>query len=288
MAGTHMKLASFSIEGGNSYGVVVGDGIVDMGKRLGARLATLRSAIAENTINDIARFAADQKSDMALSTVTLLPPIPNPGKIICIGLNYKAHAAEAGAKIPTFPSVFIRLTNTLVAHRSPMIKSKLSGDFDFEGELALVIGRGGRHIAKSAALDHVFGYSCFNDGSIRDYQFKHSLAVGKNFLSTGGFGPWIVTHDEIPDPSALTLTTRVNGREVQRSGTNDLIFDVPSIISYVSAFTPLEPGDVIATGTPSGVGFARKPPLWLQAGDVVEVEISNIGVLRNPIAAEVA
>jgi 2-keto-4-pentenoate hydratase/2-oxohepta-3-ene-1,7-dioic acid hydratase in catechol pathway len=265
--------------------VVVGEGIVDAGKRMAGRFATLRDAIAGGAAGEIATLAGE-KPDVKLADVTLLPPIPNPDKIVCIGLNYKEHAAEAGAAIPEFPALFVRLTNTLVGHGSPMILPKLSGDFDYECELMIVMATGGRHIAKERALDHVFGYSCFNDGSIRDFQFKHSLATGKNFPATGGFGPWIVTKDEIPDPAALTISTRINGKEVQRSGVDDLIFDVPSIISYVSGFTPLVPGDVIATGTPSGVGFARKPPLWLKAGDTVEVEISKIGVLRNPVVAE--
>ncbi len=280
-----MKLVSFTSGAKNSYGIVVGDGIVDVGRRFGARFPTLRDAVTAGAVDEIASYA-NNTPDLPLPSVKLLPPIPNPDKIVCIGLNYREHAAEAGAEIPKFPALFIRLTNTLVGHESPMIRPKLSGDFDYEAELMIVIVRGGRHIAKDAALDHVLGYSCFNDGSIRDIQFKHSLAAGKNFPATGGFGPWITTKDEIPDPSALTLCARVNGKEVQRSGTDDLIFDVPSIISYVSGFTPLEPGDVIATGTPSGVGFARKPPLWLKAGDTVEIEISKIGILRNPIVAE--
>jgi 2-keto-4-pentenoate hydratase/2-oxohepta-3-ene-1,7-dioic acid hydratase in catechol pathway len=280
-----MKLASFSSGGKNSYGVVVGDGIVDAGKRIGSRFATLRDAIAGGATAELAKLAGE-KADVKLADVTLLPPIPNPDKIVCIGLNYKEHAAEAGAAIPQFPQLFVRLTNTLVGHGSPMILPKLSGDFDYECELMIVMAKGGRHIPKEKAFDHVFGYSCFNDGSIRDFQFKHSLASGKNFPATGGFGPWIVTKDEIPDPAALTVSTRINGTQVQHSSVDDLIFDVPSIIAYVSGFTPLEPGDVLATGTPSGVGFARKPPLWLKAGDTVEIEISKIGVLRNPVVAE--
>src|SRR5207302_9208048 len=211
---------------------------------------------------------------------------PRPDKIVCIGLHYRAHAAEAGLKVPEHPSLFLRLANTLVPHGGEMIRPKASADMDYEGELAVVIGRGGRHIAAADALAHVAGYSCFNDGSLRDFQFKHSVAVGKNFIATGGFGPWLVTGDEIPDPAALTLTTRLNGVEVQRGTTADMIFDVPTIIAYVSGFTRLEPGDVISTGTPPGVGLARKPPLWLKPGDVVEVEISKIGVLRNAIVAE--
>jgi 2-keto-4-pentenoate hydratase/2-oxohepta-3-ene-1,7-dioic acid hydratase in catechol pathway len=282
-----MKLACFSSRNKSSYGVVVGGGIVDAGRRLGDRFPTLRSAIAGGALDEIAKLA-NEPADLPLASVKLLPPIPDPDKIVCIGLNYREHAAEAGAKIPQFPSLFLRLTNTLVASGSPLVHPRLSGDFDFEGELAIVIGKAGRHIAKADALGHVLGYSCFNDGSIRDFQFKHATATGKNFVSTGGFGPWIATSDEILDPATLTLTTRLNGAQVQHSGVNDLIFDVRSIIAYVSGFTPLLPGDVIATGTPSGVGFARKPPLWLKAGDVVEVEISKIGVLRNPVVAETA
>ena len=280
-----MKLASFTVSDRASYGIVVGDGIVDVGARLGARYSTLRAALAGGALGDIARDAA-AKPDLALSAVRLLPPIPAPDKIVCIGLNYRAHAAEAGLKVPDHPSLFLRLVNTLVPHGGALVRPSVSSDMDYEGELAVVIGRGGRHIAPSQALDHVAGYACFNDGSLRDYQRQHSVAVGKNFSATGGFGPWLVTADEIPDPSQLTLTTRLNGAEVQRGDTADMIFSVNEIISYVSAFTRLEPGDVISTGTPPGVGMARKPPLWLKPGDTVEVEISKIGVLRNSIVAE--
>jgi 2-keto-4-pentenoate hydratase/2-oxohepta-3-ene-1,7-dioic acid hydratase in catechol pathway len=278
-----MHIASFTSGGKPSFGVISNDRVVDLATRTGA--ATLCDAIAGGKLIAAAK-ASQGEPGQPLSAVTLLPPIPNPGKIVCIGLNYRDHAAEAGLKLPEHPSVFVRLTNTLTAHGAPMVRPKLSSDFDYEGELAVVIGKAGRHIPKSAALDHVFGYACFNDGSLRDYQFKHSLVVGKNFISTGGFGPWIATADNIPDPSKLTLTTRVNGAQVQHKGLDDMIFDVPAIIAYVSSWTKLEPGDVIATGTPEGVGFARKPPLWLKPGDTVEVEISGIGVLRNPIIAE--
>jgi 2-keto-4-pentenoate hydratase/2-oxohepta-3-ene-1,7-dioic acid hydratase in catechol pathway len=280
-----MKLASFTVSGRASYGIVVGDGLVDVGARLGTRYPTLRAALAGDALGEIAR-SADAKPDLAVSAVRLEPPIPAPDKIVCIGLNYRAHAAEAGLKVPDNPSLFLRLTNTLVPHGGALVRPSASSDMDYEGELAVVIGRGGRHIAANRALDHVAGYACFNDGSLRDYQRQHSVAVGKNFLATGGFGPWLVTRDEVPDPSQLTLTTRLNGAEVQRGDTADMIFSVPQIISYVSAFTPLEPGDVISTGTPPGVGMARKPPLWLKPGDVVEVEISKIGVLSNSVVAE--
>lgn len=278
-----MKLASFRVGERSSYGVVAGDAIIDLGRRFGARHPTLRSAIAAGAIG---RDAAQGVPDLRLVDVTLLPPVTDPEKIVCIGLNYRAHAAEGGFKLPEFPSLFGRFTNTLAASGQALIRPNASEQFDYEGELAIVIGRGGRHIKAADALGHVFGYTCFNDGSVRDFQFKHSLTAGKNHPATGGLGPWIVSADEIPDPSKLTLVTRVNGREVQRKGTDDMIFDVPAVIAYVSGWTELAPGDVITTGTPEGVGFARKPPLWLKPGDSVEVEISSIGVLVNPVVAE--
>jgi 2-keto-4-pentenoate hydratase/2-oxohepta-3-ene-1,7-dioic acid hydratase in catechol pathway len=281
-----VKLVSYSAAGRQSYGVLVGEGIVDLGGRLGPRYPTLRSAIAGGVVLEAARQAENAASNASLSQVTLLPPIPEPDKIICAGRNYRAHAAEAGGAPPENPQVFLRLVNTLVGHGGAMVCPKISGDFDYEGELALVIGQGGRHIQADDALSHIFGYSCFNDGSIRDIQFKHSISAGKNFHATGGFGPWLVTAEEIPDPRRLSLSTRLNGREVQHTGIDDLIFDIPTLIAYCSGWTPLLPGDVIATGTPEGVGFARKPPLWMKPGDVVEVEISRIGVLRNPVVAE--
>jgi 2-keto-4-pentenoate hydratase/2-oxohepta-3-ene-1,7-dioic acid hydratase in catechol pathway len=281
-----MKLVSFAASGRSSYGAVVGDGIVDLGRRLGDRYPTLRAAIAGEALAGLAGEAAAAKPDLTLAQATLLPPITDPDKIICAGRNYRAHAAEAGGPPPENPQVFLRLVNTLVAHGQPMVCPKISGDFDYEGELALIIGKPGRHIAKAIALSHVFGYTLFNDGSIRDIQFKHSIAAGKNFHATGGFGPWIVTADEIPDPARLHMATRLNGREVQHTGIDDLIFDIPTLISYCSQWTPLTAGDVISTGTPEGVGFARKPPLWMKPGDVVEVEIAEIGLLRNPIVAE--
>jgi 2-keto-4-pentenoate hydratase/2-oxohepta-3-ene-1,7-dioic acid hydratase in catechol pathway len=278
-----MKLASYSADGHASYGVVDGAGIIDLGRRFGPQYPTLRSAIAAGLIVADTTIGAP---DLRLADVRLQTPITDPEKIVCVGLNYRAHASEGGFKVPEFPSTFGRFANTLVATGDPLVRPDHSGDFDFEGELAIVIGRGGRHIKAADALNHVFGYTCFNDGSVRDYQFKHSLTAGKNHPSTGGLGPWITTADEIPDPSKLTLVTRLNGAEVQRKGTDDMIFDVPAIIEYISRWTALAPGDVVATGTPEGVGFARKPPLWLKPGDTVEVEISSIGVLVNPVVAE--
>jgi 2-keto-4-pentenoate hydratase/2-oxohepta-3-ene-1,7-dioic acid hydratase in catechol pathway len=279
-----MKLASFAVNGRASFGLIESDAIIDLGASMG--IATLRNAIASGKLGAAAHAARGRRPDFGLGEVTLLPPIPDPDKVICIGLNYRAHAAEAGLKLPEHPSVFVRLASTLVPHGKPLVCPRLSSDFDYEGELAVIIGKAGRHIGRHEALNHVFGYACFNDGSLRDFQFKHSLTVGKNFAATGGFGPWITSADIIPDPSRLALTTRVNGMEVQHKGIDDMIFDVPAIIAYVSGWTALVPGDVIATGTPEGVGFARKPPLWLKPGDTVEIEISDIGVLRNPVVAE--
>lgn len=281
-----MKLVSYTIERKASYGALEGDGVADLGAVLGERHPTLREAIAASAFATGARRLLAGAPRIALDRVKLLPPIPNPDKIVCIGLNYRAHAAEAGLKVPEFPALFLRLTNTLVPHMGSLVLPKASAEFDFEGELAFVIGKGGRHIRKERALEHIFGYACFNDASVRDIQFKHSLTAGKNFLATGGFGPCLVTADEMPDPAALTLTTRLNGEQVQHGTVDDLIFDVPSIVEYVSGFTELVPGDVISTGTPHGVGLGRKPPLWMEAGDVIEVEISGVGVLRNDVVAE--
>ena len=277
-----MRFCSFRVDGRESYGVVTDAGVIDLGRRPGAA-TTLRQAIATGGLPASVPQGA---ADYALSDVALLPPIPEPGKIICIGLNYRAHAAEAGLALPQTPSTFLRAADSIVGHGSAIIRPKLSDNFDFEGELAAIIGKGGRHIPRGEALSHVFGYSCFNDGSLRDYQFKHTLTVGKNFWRSGGFGPWIVTADEIGDPAGLHLTTRINGAVMQDSPVDDLIFDVPAIIEYVSGFTELQPGDVIATGTPHGVGLARKPPRWLVSGDVLEVEISKIGVLRMGVIDE--
>lgn len=281
-----MKLVSYTIERKASYGALEGDGVADLGAVLGERHPTLREAIAASAFATGARRLLAGAPRIALDRVKLLPPIPNPDKIVCIGLNYRAHAAEAGLKVPEFPALFLRLTNTLVPHMGSLVLPKASAEFDFEGELAFVIGKGGRHIRKERALEHIFGYACFNDASVRDIQFKHSLTAGKNFPATGGFGPCLVTADEMPDPAALTLTTRLNGEQVQHGTVDDLIFDVPSIVEYVSGFTELVPGDVISTGTPHGVGLGRKPPLWMEAGDVIEVEISGVGVLRNDVVAE--
>jgi len=281
-----MKLVSFTMSGGSSWGVATGTGVIDMGRRLGGRYPSLRALLTADAIPAAAEAARTAKPDHALSEIALLPPIPDPDKIICLGNNYRAHVLEGGNRIPEHPQLFIRLANSLVGHGAPIIVPKISHELDYEVELAVVIGRGGRHIPKARALAHVAGYTCFHDASVRDIQLTHSLDAGKNFIGTGPCGPWLVTRDEIADPAKLDLKTRLNGKELQNGNSSDLIFDIPTLIAYISSFTPLVPGDIISTGTPQGVGFTRKTPIWLKPGDVVEIEVEGIGVLRNPVVAE--
>jgi 2-keto-4-pentenoate hydratase/2-oxohepta-3-ene-1,7-dioic acid hydratase in catechol pathway len=275
-----MKLASYVAGGKECYGVVSGDGVITMRGH-----ASLRDALAAGALEGMRNAAAMAKPDYKLADVRFLPVIPNPHKILCAGVNYRDHAAEVGRDLPRQPSMFIRFADTLVGHEGEMIRPKLSDNFDFEGELTMVIGKGGRHIPIDRALDHVAGYTIFVDGSVRDYQ-KFSVTSGKNWPGTGPLGPWIVTADEIPDPGKLTLATRLNGQQVQHSGTDKLIYSCRQIVSFCSDFTTLHPGDVIATGTPEGVGHSRKPQLWMKPGDTLEVEISQIGVLRTKIVDE--
>ena len=281
-----MKLASFRVDGRPSYGLVKDGGIVDAGRRLGAAAPDLKSAIAGGLDRLVA--LAGEAVDHSLDAVELAPVITNPDKILCVGINYRTHQLETGRPLPEYPVIFTRFSNSQVGHGRPMLRPPESIKFDYEGELAVIIGTGGRRIAADRALQHVAGYACYNDGSIRDWQ-RHSVQYtpGKNFESSGAFGPWMVTADEIADPSALTLETRLNGQVMQHAPISDLIFDVPSLIAYISTFTSLVPGDVIVTGTTGGVGAFRDPPVWMKAGDTVEIEISRIGILRNPIADEV-
>lgn len=280
-----MKLASYLAGGKPSFGVVVGDGVVTMNGCLNGRYATLRDAIAGGALDEMRKAAQGAKPDQKLAGLKFLPVITNPNKIMCIGINYKSHAAESGHEAPALPNIFTRFTDTLAEHEGEMVKPKVSNNFDFEGELAVVIGKAGRYIDPKDALSHIAGYTCFCDGSARDF-FKYSLIASKNFPRTGPLGPWMVTTDDIPDPTKLVLKTRLNGQEMQKSGTDMLIHDIPAIVSFCSKFTPLSPGDIIATGTPEGIGGKRTPPVWMKAGDVLEVEISGIGTLRNRIVDE--
>ncbi|MFN0042263.1 MAG: fumarylacetoacetate hydrolase family protein [Alphaproteobacteria bacterium] len=280
-----MRLVTYKANGRVSYGAVVDGGVVDLAKRLPH--ASLKALLAAGAIADAKRAVTGQAADVKLDAIVFLPPIPDPDKIICIGLNYDEHRKETGREKTAYPTLFTRFADTQVGHGQALVKPKSTSQFDYEGELAIVIGKRGRHVPKERALEYVAGYSCYHDGSVRDWQSHTTQFVpGKNFPATGGFGPWLVTADEIPDPSKLTLATRLNGQEVQRAGTDMMIFPIPELIAYITAFTELMPGDVIPTGTPSGVGSRRNPQLFMKPGDIAEVEISNVGTLKNPVIGE--
>ncbi|WP_441234916.1 fumarylacetoacetate hydrolase family protein [Bradyrhizobium sp. 930_D9_N1_4] len=286
-----MKLLSFLDGNRESWGAVVENGVVDLARAL-PQYPTLADFLGSDDFARRTAIVAGQKPTLALGDIKYLPVIPRPEKIVCAVRNYLDHHNEAVAfgmkrEITEFPPIFLRVWRSQVAHNAPVIRPKVSDNFDWEGELAVVIGKGGRHISQADAWSHVAGYSIYNDVSVRDWQ-RHAqqIASGKNFVGTGPFGPWLVTPDEIGDPTKLKLETRVNGVVEQSSDTSMLIFSIPRLIEYSSTIFDLVPGDVIATGTPAGVGFTRKPPVFLKPGDVVEVEIENIGVLRNPVVAE--
>lgn len=280
-----MRLVSFKLnDGTQSYGVMQGDQIQAAGAALTAKYTDLRAVLTAGAVADLA--GADGAT-YALSDVTLMSPLPNPDKIICIGLNYMSHIKETGREKPKHPSIFTRYPSSVLGHDVPLIRPKASHDFDYEGELAIVIGTQGRHISAENAWDHIAGYSCFNDGSIRDFQIHTSqFWPGKSFDDTGSMGPWLVTADDLPDVTEQTLKTRLNGVEVQNTVINDLAITIPEMIAYCSTVTRLLPGDIIATGTPGGVGRFREPRLYMKPGDVCEVEISGIGILRNGIVDE--
>jgi 2-keto-4-pentenoate hydratase/2-oxohepta-3-ene-1,7-dioic acid hydratase in catechol pathway len=282
-----MKLVAYELNQTSAYGVLSGDHIIEPAPALLARYPDIRALLDGGALPELAAAVAGKPATLALSDVTLLPPVGNPRKIFCVGLNYKSHVAETKRPDAVHPSIFVRFADSLTAHCAPLrFPAEKSTMFDFEGELAVVIGKGGSDIAEADALDHVAGYACFNDGTLRDWQrHTHQWTPGKNFPGTGVFGPALVTADEAGDITQVQLTTRLNGEVVQQASLSDLIFPLPVIISYLSQFTPLYPGDVIATGTPGGVGDRRDPPLYMKPGDVVEVEISRIGHLRNVVQA---
>lgn len=281
-----MKLISFTYAGKESYGLVTQSGVVDAGSCLAGKYASLRAVLEADAISELEGLTS-APADYLLDDVDLLPPIPQSGKIFCVGINYMAHIKEMKREKPAHPWIFMRTDHCQVGHNQPMICPKVSERFDFEGELAVVIGKTGHHINREDALSYIAGYSCFNDGSVRDYQ-RHSqlFTAGKNFYKSGSFGPWIVTADEIPDPTELSLETRLNGEVMQSAKIDDLCFDIPYLIEYLSSIGPLRPGDLIVTGTPGGVGFGRDPFVWMKHGDTIEVEISSIGILSNPIMDE--
>jgi len=236
-------------------------------------------------VSDLKHRAEEAKQSLSLGDVRLVPPSGPLTKLICLGLNYKNHVDETHNDLPPNPTLFTKFPDALVGHRESLLCPRISETFDFEGEIAVVIGKPGRHIHPDDALEHVFGYTIMMDGSVREYQ-KHSPSAGKNFWRSGSLGPWIVTADEISDPRSLRLETRLNDQTVQSTTADMMLYDIPSVISYISRWTPLSSGDVIATGTPGGVGARRKPPLWMRADDTIEVEVSSIGVLSNRVELE--
>jgi 2-keto-4-pentenoate hydratase/2-oxohepta-3-ene-1,7-dioic acid hydratase in catechol pathway len=281
-----MKLATFKTAQGASYGAVTGKGIVDLRRYLGNQYADLKALIEGNAL-DQAKKHLSETPDYQPSDVTWLPVIPNPDKIVCVGLNYEEHRAETGRDKTEQPALFLRVAESQVGHRQPIVRPRESTHLDFEAEIAIVIGQPGRRISQKDAFKHVAGYSCYNDGSVRDWQ-RHTIqwTAGKNFARTGAFGPWMVTADEIPPNTVLTLSCRLNGERMQHATTDQMIFKIPKLIEYISTFTTLLPGDVIVTGTPGGVGARRTPPLWMKPGDKVEIEIDKVGVLENTIGGD--
>ncbi len=280
-----MKLASFKISGRDTYGVLANDSLREPGEMFRSSYPNLCSVIAADKLPVLAADISGVAHD--LDSVQFLPLIPDPDKILCVGVNYRPHIEEMGRDVPDYPVVFVRFPGSLVGHGQPIIRPQVSERFDFEGELAIVIGKSARHVNRADALDYIAGYCCFMDGSVRDWQ-SHTMQFtpGKNFARSGSMGPCLVTSDEIQDPAALTLTTHVNGELMQEGRLADLVFDIPALIEYCSTFAELLPGDVIATGTPGGVGAARTPPVWLKQGDLVEVCIPGIGQLSNPVRDE--
>lgn len=288
-----MRLVTFVHADGPRLGVRLGDVLVDMTLAAPELPRDMKSVLALGPQGlealRLAAEAATPEAQLRFSAVRLLPPVPNPQKIVCAGLNYVDHAAELSSlQLPEYPVFFGRVPTTLVAHDQPLLRPAVSTQFDYEAEIAAIIGRGGRAIPVTQALDHVAGYALFNEGSVRDYQFRSSQwFLGKNFDASGAFGPELCTTDELPPGvGGLRLTARVNGEIMQEASTSDMLFDVAKLVSSLSEVMTLLPGDVIVTGTPSGVGFAQTPPRYLKAGDVCEIELEGYGVLRNPVRDE--
>ena len=288
-----MRLLSYSSPKGTAWGVQVGEGVVGS-EGLGADVpAQLQSLLADGDnwprlVRELpARAAAAAAAAAPLASLKLLPCVPQPGKIICLGLNYVDHAKEGGNRVGDYPAMFLRCATSLLAHGAPLQVSRLSSKLDFEAELAVVIGRRARFVDEADALDAVFGYACFNDGSFRDYQRKTTQwTIGKNFDATGAFGPCLVSADELPPGCVgLHIESRLNGQVMQSANTSDMVFGVARTIALLSQSLTLEPGDVLVMGTPGGVGYARTPPVWMKAGDTIEIEIEGIGVLSNPVTA---
>jgi 2-keto-4-pentenoate hydratase/2-oxohepta-3-ene-1,7-dioic acid hydratase in catechol pathway len=282
-----MKLISFLNQGTPSYGIVNGDDVLDLTPILGAQAPDLKTLIAKDLLGAAAEAAKKHPFTLKYSQLTLLPVIPNPGQIFCIGLNYGEHVRETGKEITDTPVIFLRLPESQVAHGQDIVRPPESHRLDYEAEIAIVIGKPGRRVKEEDAWDHIAGYACYNDGSIRDWQVATSQwTPGKNFYKTGGFGPWMVTSDEIPAGKVMRLQTILNGQVLQDTTTDKMIHNIPRQIAYISTFIPLSPGDVIVTGTPGGVGNKRTPQVFMKPGDVCEIVVDAIGTLRNGIRDE--
>lgn len=279
-----MKLVSYLISGKASFGLLTNNGIVDLGQKLSNKYVDLKSFLADKDGLSIAKTYLNEPSDINEQQITYLPVIPNPNKILCVGMNYAEKRAEFN-ETSSAPTLFVRFPDSQTGHKTNIIKPAITNELDYEGELAIIIGKAGFRIDEKDALSYVAGYSCYMDGSIRDWQYTWFTA-GKNWPSTGAFGPCLTTSDEIPDPTTLTLTTYLNGRKMQHDSVKNLVHSVPELIAYISTFTHLSPGDVILTGSPGGVGKKRNPPVFMQDGDIIEVEITNIGRLTNFVVAE--
>ena len=281
-----MSFVSFETAGHQTYGVWQDEGHwLQVPAAFQAQYPDLKSVIAAHKLDELEAVTRQAAQQVTSDQARLLPVIPNPGKVFCVGLNYKTHVAETKRSDSDYPAIFIRFADSLNAHNAPLPHPKETSRFDFEGELAVIIGQGGRNIRQAQAFDHIAGYACFNDGTARDWQrHTHQWIPGKNFPLSGPLGPFMATRQEVPDVNALTLETRLNGEVMQHASLADLIFTLPVIIEYLSGFTPLSPGDVIATGTPGGVGDRREPPVYMKPGDVIEVAISRLGTLRNVVA----
>jgi 5-carboxymethyl-2-hydroxymuconate isomerase len=283
-----MKLLTFAQNGRTSYGIVTDGGVVDAGARLGAELPDLRAVLAADALERIAALAM-RTPDVSLDAVTILKPIPCPGKIICVGVNYTGRNAEYkdGVDLPPHPSLFLRVPDSFVAHLEPLLRPPESRQLDYEGEIAVVIGRSGRRIPREAALSYIAGYTICDEGTVRDWcrHGKFNVTAGKNFAHSGSLGPFMVTSDEA-GPGPLRILTRVNGEVRQDATTEQMIFSIPALISYISTFCAFEPGDIVVTGTPTGAGVRFDPPRFLVPGDRVEVEVSGLGVLSNSVEDE--
>ncbi|RKP57841.1 fumarylacetoacetate hydrolase family protein [Pararobbsia silviterrae] len=283
-----MKYASFSVHGRDTYGIIDGDQVVDLGARLGAEYPTLKALCAAGLPPEAAR-AAEGQADHALSDITFLPPIADPTHIWCLALNYVEHHNEVQSagrvqELPKQPALFARVSDSLAAHGQPLRHPGVSEQFDFEGELVVVIGKPGYRVKAENAFDHVAGYTIMNEGSVRDWQFHtRQITPGKNFYQSGAIGPWIVPRDEVGDVESLRIQTRLNGQLMQDDTVASMVHKIPRFIEYVSSIAPLCPGDILATGTPSGVGFSRKPPVFMKPGDACEITIDRIGTLRNRV-----